>query len=367
MPRQRVNLNAISIRFKTVLLAVLVCVLAVMVVALSRPGMISADASALGSGVAVDPAVPAEAASATPGAAVAGRMAVRATAPPSAPAPAATEQAKASPTMDLEDQYYTDVEAVYISPEKDRWSYTSPTLGIEIAKITATAPAPLVYYVAEVHTKDPEALCCRFAGDDGSGRVRLLPAELAVKAKAVLAVTSDGFTAQRYQKGILIRGGEAISDKKRADTLAVIPDGSLRIVAPKEFTDEALLKLGVRDTFSYGPTLIRDCKPNAAISGLKLNARCARTGIGMVELGHFVFIVVDGVDKAASVGMTLEEFAALFQKYGCKQAYNLEGGAAAALCFMGKKLNGLPSQKNRDGLKMTDMICIGQSELVGMK
>ena len=99
---------------------------------------------------------------------------------------------------------------------------------------------------------------------------------------------------------------------------------------------------GVRDAFSFGPTLIRNGElttediDHAPRIGNETNPR---TGLGMVEPGHFVAIIVDGRQKEYSYGMRLSAFADLFVKEGCVEAYNLDGGVSACMLFMGEQLN----------------------------
>jgi exopolysaccharide biosynthesis protein len=64
-----------------------------------------------------------------------------------------------------------------------------------------------------------------------------------------------------------------------------------------------------------------------------------RSGIGYIEPGHYIAIVVDGRQKDYSVGMPIWDFADLFAEYGCTVAYNLDGGLSAAMIFMGEQLN----------------------------
>ena len=64
-----------------------------------------------------------------------------------------------------------------------------------------------------------------------------------------------------------------------------------------------------------------------------------RTGLGMIDPGHFVAIVVDGRQKEYSYGMRLTAFGELFVKEGCLEAYNLDGGVSACMLFMGEQLN----------------------------
>ncbi len=344
-------------RFKALLLVLLICLLAGMLLAIGSPDVLSAGMTALsatspeGSAAAQSNAETSEPAAATEQATEA--AATTAAASHSAPAATATDE---------EDPWFSAIETVYISPDKDHWDYTSPTLGIEIKKVFQTDPVKLVYYTAEVRMKDGAALAPCFAGDDTSGKTRSTAEEIATASKAVLAVTSDGLTGNRYRKGTVIRNGKLVLEKAAADTLAVLPDGGLSILSPADAGSERLLALGVQNTYSYGPALIRDGALNEEVSCHRLAPRSARAGIGMIEPGHWVIIVVDGGNKQISAGAMLTEFTALFRKFRCKQAYNLEGGSAAAICFMGEQLNGLPGQKKA---RMADVIGIGRSELVG--
>ena len=84
----------------------------------------------------------------------------------------------------------------------------------------------------------------------------------------------------------------------------------------------------------------------------------------MVEPGYFIAITVDGRQDKYSVGMTLDEFAQLFYSYGCKVAYNLDGGSSTVMVFMGEHLNqhaGVGSDVQR---LLADALLWGESELV---
>jgi exopolysaccharide biosynthesis protein len=96
-----------------------------------------------------------------------------------------------------------------------------------------------------------------------------------------------------------------------------------------------------------------------------LAKRNPRSGVGMIEPGHYIFIVVDGREPAVSIGMNFTDFAQLFLQYGCKVAFNFDGGQSASMCFMGKQLNVMHVQE--DGFvqrRMPDVFAIGTSELV---
>lgn len=343
-----------GIKLKSMLLIVLICILMGMVMALSSPGVISAGLSALAYGQNTTAASDEPATTAQASAKPAGTLEA------SALRSIANE---AIQTPDPDAQYYSVVETRYTSPKKDQWTYQSPVLYVDVRKFSEKAPVRRVYFIAEIRTKDPALLFPSYAGNDTNDKVRMLPAKIAEKNKAVLAVASD-CAVNRYHKGIIIRNGSQISDKMMADTLALLPDGTFRIYTPKEITPATLISLGVKNTFSCGPTLIRDGVVAANLAKIKQTSRSARTGVGMIEPGHYIFIVVDGCDRNYSMGATLMEFTAMFQKLGCKQAYNLDGGQSAVMCFMGEQLSGKPGSTPR---KVSDLLAVGKSELVGVK
>jgi exopolysaccharide biosynthesis protein len=72
-----------------------------------------------------------------------------------------------------------------------------------------------------------------------------------------------------------------------------------------------------------------------------------RTGIGIIDENHFVFIVVDGRSPGYSKGVTLTEFAQIFKDLGCTDAYNIDGGGSSTMVFMGRVVNN-PLGKNKE-------------------
>ena len=72
----------------------------------------------------------------------------------------------------------------------------------------------------------------------------------------------------------------------------------------------------------------------------------SRTGVGQVEPGHFVVIVVDSEKQGVARGLRFAEFAELFKKEGCVSAYNLDGGQSVDIVFMGVYLRERPTRRH---------------------
>ncbi|MGH8929450.1 MAG: phosphodiester glycosidase family protein [Egibacteraceae bacterium] len=63
--------------------------------------------------------------------------------------------------------------------------------------------------------------------------------------------------------------------------------------------------------------------------------RQPRTGIGVTHDGHVLLVTVDGRKPGYSAGMTLREFAELFQRLGATEALNLDGGGSTTMVVDG--------------------------------
>ena len=61
--------------------------------------------------------------------------------------------------------------------------------------------------------------------------------------------------------------------------------------------------------------------------------------MGMIEPLHYIFIVVDGRRPSYSAGLEMKAFAQLFVDYGCKVAYNLDGGGSSEMYYNNKVVN----------------------------
>lgn len=256
--------------------------------------------------------------------------------------------------------------------DNEHWEYKTDTLSIIIDRIhlTDAENKPVTYCVANVRMRGEDAFRAAVRGEEGGTESNEIPVEMARRYQAVLAITGDNLTVNEPEyKGIIIRNSRIYNRRQEMDTMALMPDLSMQIFAPGETTAEDLVSMGVTNAFSFGPTLIRDGVININGTRYKITGRNPRVGVGMVEPGHFVVIVVDGRVPAYSHGATLRNFMHLFYAYGCKQAYNLDGGSSAAMVFMGEYLN-MHSRLEGGAVgmrRLPDMLLWGKSSLVPAK
>ncbi len=255
-----------------------------------------------------------------------------------------TDAADSDSTVN-DDSYYRaagDPEEVVITDgENGHWEYRTDTLSIIIDRKIVTEPKLNRIYVAEIRMRGEDSFRTVQAAENRNGMGSVHPWLLARDYKTVLLITGDNLIqSDELYKGIIIRGGIVFQDRKAVGSMAMYPDLTMRLIAANSATASDLLQDGARDVFSFGPVLVSDGTVNDAAAQHRLSRRNnPRTGIGMIEPGHYIAIVVDGRQPDYSVGMLLDEFAQLFVDYGCETAYNLDGGVSACMVFMGEQLN----------------------------
>ena len=289
---------------------------------------------------------------------------------------------------ELNDRGFMDEgEFIHSSEEEGLWIFVDETTKIVIER-KYDATQPLTWFEAEIWTDIEQGEMLRTIWNDDVKRtkVRVDAAETAKKHNVVFATNTDYFTyrvdvnASGRNTGVVIRNGELLYDdpypEKKAmnpaympnlDMVAFMEDGSLEVYRSHEITAKELLEKGAYDVYSFGPYLMKDGKlsQQAYDANETKNPRCA---LGMVEPGHYVYIMVEGrMEKTRSQGITMKELAKLMRAKGCENAINLDGGQTAVLIFMGQQLNKIGSY---DGGKTNsrptcEVMGVGYSEQVG--
>lgn len=83
-------------------------------------------------------------------------------------------------------------------------------------------------------------------------------------------------------------------------------------------------------------TKISDFAPEQTIPTF-LSNRHARTAIGILPNGHWLFVIVD--KTSLFDGMTMDELVNLMDKLGCEEALNLDGGGSSTMVLKGSIKN----------------------------
>jgi len=123
-----------------------------------------------------------------------------------------------------------------------------------------------------------------------------------------------------------------------------------RVINIVGFDDQGKLMIGnmtanqaqdkhIREAVTFGPNLIVDGK--SVISGDGGWGIAPRTGIGQMEDGTVIFVVIDGRQPTWSIGATLRDLMNVFNDYHAVNAVNLDGGSSSELVYNGKVMNKL--------------------------
>ena len=226
-------------------------------------------------------------------------------------------------------------------------SYSSDSMSIEISTVVrGEGDATLTYFVADVVVDDATRLRSGFAENKFGENIIADTSEIAEYYGAVFAINGDyyGFRSS----GIVIRNGVVFRDVGARTGLAMNVDGTMDVYDEATTTAEDLLASGVWNTLSFGPALLVDGQVVAGIEDVEVDTNFGnhsiqgnqpRTGIGVIAANHFLFVVVDGRSPGYSRGVTMTEFARIFQDLGATVAYNLDGGGSATMWFNGKLVN----------------------------
>ncbi|WP_195574670.1 phosphodiester glycosidase family protein [Paenibacillus sp. 1001270B_150601_E10] len=231
--------------------------------------------------------------------------------------------------------------------QADDWNYTSDEVEIHIKEMQQGDGTDLVtYFVADVKMKDASHLKTAFAKDTFGRNIVEPTSQIAQKHNALLAINGDyyGFRSD----GLTIRNGTLYRDEPARDGLAFYADGLMKSFDELSISSKELLQSGVTHTFSFGPVLVTNgeiagdfehVKVDTNFGNHSIQAANPRTGVGYLAPNHYVFVIVDGRKENYSRGMTLTEFAQVFQDLGCTEAYNLDGGGSSTLYFRGRVVN----------------------------
>ena len=268
-------------------------------------------------------------------------------------------------------------EFVWEDEENGVWRYASETLRIEIFRREQTKPAR-VWYEAEIFCAEGSEGPRMVANDPENWKSSTgYPHKIARKNGTVLAVSSD-FGMWRLRKkirspGILIRNGKIWSDKTRKrngkgfpnlDCLAIWPDGDMKVFYSDEKKAEEYLAEGAVDVLSFGPILIRDGKLNEDALNKYGTSHAERTAVGMVEKGHYFFMMLEGRIKR-SKGDGIRFLAEKLLDKGCTVGFNLDGGDTSCIVFMGHQLCKMQNgKKNKPSRATSDILGVGHSDLL---
>lgn len=259
----------------------------------------------------------------------------------------------------------TESNAAATAVSLDDWNYASDSVSISIQQYTSgSGQDTLNYFVADVILSDATQLSSAFANNQFGRNIIEYTSAIAADNNAIFAINGDyyGFRSD----GIVIRNGVIYRDEPARIGLVFYRDGNMQIYDETQTSAEELLAEGVWNTLSFGPALVENSEIAANLRNVEVDTNFGnhsiqgdnpRTGVGIIAPNHYVFIVVDGRSPGYSRGVSLIEFAEIFQSLGCSEAYNIDGGGSSTMYFNGRVVNN-PLGKNKER-GTSDILYIG--------
>ena len=238
-------------------------------------------------------------------------------------------------------------------------SYSSPNLSVTVSKVSTeyssdTGSWPLTYFVADIYISDIR--CFQTALPQSRNYENA--DRIARESGAVVAINGD--FAIVHKAGPCVRNGDLYIDGlSSVDACVLTYDGVMKTYLQGTYDKETLLEQDPYQVWLFGPALLdSEGQPLTEFNtSSALLSRHPRTAVGYYEPGHYCFVVVDGRQNGYSAGLPMDGLAGLMADLGCKQAYNLDGGASSQFAFMGERINSPSGERT-----LYDMLIIREPE-----
>lgn len=235
-------------------------------------------------------------------------------------------------------------DVITIKTDSYPMSYSNESKGLSI-EITKENHFEAVCYVAHVTMKNPAHLKTVYSYREWSNK-GLPISEVNKDIDSILMVNGDFRSVSYGEDNGIIRNRQVVNNIL-VNGIGLYMDGTIKEV---KSSPSQLLSSGVRDTFTFGPVLVRDGK----IIPEKNDTRHPRTFIGQIyredDTLEYYIIVADGRWPDYSMGLTNYEMASILKDNGCDFGYNIDGGGSSCMNFLGKTLN-----KPSDGRERYDV------------
>lgn len=251
------------------------------------------------------------------------------------PMPDATPEPTPEPTPDVKVGDFREALAGHFSDGEVSYtdtSYESGNVNISLSTYFSDEAKAQVY-MADIYIADISCLKTAFSQDKyGRGYTEWIE-KVAKRMDAVITMNGDYYGTR--DAGVIIRNGTLYRDNPTTrDTCVLYWDGHMEMFSPDTIDGRKEIERGAYQSWCFGPSLLDgNGEPlgvfNADYGVTKKNPRSA---IGYYEPGHYCFVTVDGRNQK-SRGASVAQLARIMAGYGCKLAYNLDGGQTSLMWF----------------------------------
>ena len=268
----------------------------------------------------------------------------------------APPKAQPEPTVNL-GSFTPETPTCGQTPTSEPLTYADPTRAITI---TSYRRDDTDVYVADIQLSDPNLLMTGFAENTYGRNITATTSSIAEVSGATLAVNGDFYGARRT--GYVVRDGQLYRDQAASgdqEDLAIMGDGSWRIIRESDVSASDLVDQGARQVFSFGPGLVDEGR-TIADAGTEVDRAMAsnpRTAIALVGASHYLFVVADG-RTSASAGLTLNQLGDFLVGCGAQTAYNLDGGGSTTMWFQGQVINHPTDGRSNSERKVSDIVYV---------
>lgn len=177
------------------------------------------------------------------------------------------------------------------------------------------------------------------------GGTRQKTSDAVTSNNAIIGINGSAFSYESGKPGfdaVMLKNGKIYNRALGTSysLMAIANDGTM-FSPPQGLSAAQLKRSGVRDTFNFGPILLKDGQPASlyeqgypeVYASPDMTGRYPRSAVGMVRPGEYVLLVSN------APGLTLAQMRTIFRQYGCTFAYNLDGGGSATMSYRGYVLN----------------------------
>jgi len=243
------------------------------------------------------------------------------------------------------------------TPESEPMTYADQARAITITTYRVDSTD---VYVADITLADPTYLMTAFASNTYGRNVTATTSAIAEASGAILAVNGDFYGARR--SGYVVRDAEVFRDQAQSadqEDLAIMEDGTWRIIREGDISAADLVVQGARDVFSFGPGLV-DGGRTVVEEGVEVDRAQAsnpRTAIAYIGSSHYLFVVADG-RTSVSAGLDLVQLGDFLVGCGAQTAYNLDGGGSSTMWFQGQVVNQPTDGRSHAERKVSDIVYV---------